>query len=64
MFPSSLFYFIPGMYLSNHLKYFNDTLQDYAAGQCRVSHAPNEDSVGKSGFCGITMFLVFSIALY
>ena len=35
----SYFHFISGLYLSNHLKYFNDTLKDYVTGQHRVSHA-------------------------
>ena len=33
----SYFHFISGLYLSNHLKYFNDTLKDYVTGQHRLS---------------------------
>ena len=33
----SYFHFISGLYLSNHLKYFNDTLKDYETGQHRLS---------------------------
>ena len=29
--PDSYFYLIFGLYLSNHLEYFNDTLQEYNA---------------------------------
>ena len=39
MSPDSYFHFISGPYLSNHLKYFNDTLEDYVTGQHRVCHA-------------------------
>ena len=34
MSPDPYFHFISGLYLNNHLKYFNDTLQD-----TRISHA-------------------------
>ena len=39
MSPDSYFHFISGIYISKHLKYFNDTLKDYVTGQHRVSHA-------------------------
>ena len=37
--PYLYFYFIFGQYLSNHLEYFNDTLQEYTTGQCKMWHA-------------------------
>ena len=36
---NSCFHFISGLYLSSHLKYFNDTLKDYRTGLHGVSHA-------------------------
>ena len=38
MSPDPYFYFISGLYLSNHLKYFNKTLRGYTPCQCKVSH--------------------------
>ena len=37
--PNSYFHFISGLYISNHVKYFNDTWKDYVTGQYRVYHA-------------------------
>ena len=37
--PDSYFHFISGLYHSNNLKYFNDTLKDYRTSQREVSHA-------------------------
>ena len=39
MSPDSHYNFISGLYPSNHLKYLNDSLEDYTAGQHRESHA-------------------------
>ena len=39
MSPDPYFHFISGLYLGNHIKYFNDTLENYTTGQCKVSHA-------------------------
>ena len=39
MSPNPYFHFISGLYLSNHLKYFNDSLLYCITGQCKVSHA-------------------------
>ena len=37
--PYPCLFLVSGLYLSNHLQYFNDTLKDRRTGQCRVSHA-------------------------
>ena len=37
--PDPYFNFFFGLYLSNHLEYFNNTLQEYTTGQRKVWHA-------------------------
>ena len=41
MSPGPYFHFT-GLYLSNHLRYLNDTLKDFRTGQRRVPHARME----------------------
>ena len=37
--PYPFLYLVSGLSLSNHLKYFNDTLLDGITGQCGVLHS-------------------------